>query len=69
MKIDIFKVEEWFNKYEKLAKYDLADTCIDSMSVNDLLEITGENCDFFKKTELWRYSWLISFESGNIVAL
>ena len=21
MKIDIFKVEEWFNKYEKLAKY------------------------------------------------
>lgn len=51
MKIDIFKVEEWFNKYEKLAKYDLADTCIDSMSINDLLEIAGENCDeiFSKK--------------------
>lgn len=45
MKIDAFKVEEWFNEYEKLAKYDLADTCIDSMSVNDLLELSGEKCD------------------------
>lgn len=42
MRIDAFKVEEWFNKYEKTAKYDLADTCIDSMSINDLLELAGE---------------------------
>ncbi len=42
MRIDTFKVEEWFNEYEKTAKYDLADTCIDSMSINDLLELAGE---------------------------
>ncbi len=39
MHIDKFKVEEWFNKYEYWAKYDLADTCVDSLSVNELLEI------------------------------
>ncbi len=45
MKIDKFKVEEWFNLYEKDAVYDLADTCVDSLSINELLEITGENPD------------------------
>ncbi len=43
MKIDKFKVEEWFNKYEHKAKYDLADTCVESLSINELLEITGGN--------------------------
>ena len=36
MQIDKFKVEEWFNKYEKDAKYDLADTCVDSLSIDSL---------------------------------
>ena len=40
MQIDKFKVEEWFNRYEYWAKYDLADTCVDSLSVNELLEIS-----------------------------
>lgn len=43
MKIDKFKVEEWFNKYEHNAVYDLADTCVESLSVSELLEISGEN--------------------------
>jgi len=43
MKIDKFKVEEWFNKYEKDAVYDLADTCVDSLSINELLSIAGKN--------------------------
>ena len=42
MQIDKFKVEEWFNKYEKDAVYDLADTCVDSLSIKELLEISGE---------------------------
>ncbi len=46
MKIERFKVEEWFNKYEYWAKYDLADTCVDSLSINELLEITGKSEDF-----------------------
>lgn len=41
MKIDKFKVEEWFNKYEKDAVYDLADTCVESLSIDELLELTG----------------------------
>ena len=40
MKIDKFKVEEWFNKYEKDAVYDLADTCVEPFSINELLEFT-----------------------------
>ena len=43
MKIDKFKVEEWFNKYEYKAVYDLADTCVESLSVDELLEIAGKN--------------------------
>lgn len=43
MKIDKFKVEKWFNEYEKDAVYDLADTCVESLSVDELLELTGEN--------------------------
>ena len=42
MKIDKFKVEEWFNKYEKDAVYDLADTCVEALSIDELLEITGD---------------------------
>lgn len=41
MKIDTFKVEEWFNKYEKEAVYDLADTCVEPFSINELIEITN----------------------------
>ena len=43
MKIDSFKVEEWFNKYENWAKYDLADTCVESLSINELLDIADGN--------------------------
>ena len=35
-------MEEWFNLYEKAAKYDLADTCVDSLSIEELFEIIGE---------------------------
>lgn len=45
MKIDKFKVEEWFNKYEKDAVYDLADTCVESLSVKELLDLSGETYD------------------------
>lgn len=45
MKIDNFKVEEWFNKYENLAKYDLADTCVESLSINELLALANKSKD------------------------
>lgn len=42
MKIKQFKVEEWFNKYEKSAVYDLADACVESLSIEELFAITGD---------------------------
>lgn len=36
MKIADFKIEEWMNKYESSAKYDLTTTCISPLSINDL---------------------------------
>lgn len=49
MKIDNFKVEEWFNKYEKDAVYDLADTCVESFSIDELLDITGNREEYLKE--------------------
>lgn len=45
MRIDKFKVEKWFNQYEKDAVYDLADTCVESLSIDELLDITGEGIE------------------------
>lgn len=42
MKIDNFKIEDWFNAYERLSKYDMADTCVESLSLNGLFEIVGD---------------------------
>ena len=36
MKIAGFKIEEWMNKYESSAVYDLTTTCISPLCVNDL---------------------------------
>ncbi len=42
MQIDNFKIEDWFNEYEKLSKYDMADTCVESLSLNELFDIVGD---------------------------
>ena len=42
MKIDNFKIEDWFNAYERLSKFDMADTCVESLSLNGLFEIVGD---------------------------
>lgn len=36
MNIAPFKIEEWMNKYESSAKYDLTTTCIKPLSIKDL---------------------------------
>ncbi len=42
MKIKPFKVEEWMNEYEVGAKYNIAETCVDSVSLDELFSIVGE---------------------------
>ena len=40
MKIAPFAVEEWMNEYEVGAKYNIAETCVDSISLDELFELT-----------------------------
>ena len=47
MKIRPFLVEEWMNEYEVGAKYNIAETCVNSISVDELFELTGEDRDKF----------------------
>lgn len=43
MKIKPFAVEEWMNEWEVGARYNIAETCVDSVSMNELFELTGED--------------------------
>lgn len=47
MKIKPFAVEEWMNAWETGAKYNIAETCVDSVSLNELFEISGEDKEKF----------------------
>ena len=42
MKIEPFAVEEWMNRYETQAVYNIAETCVDSISLNQLLSLCEE---------------------------
>ena len=45
MKIELFGVEDWMNRYETTAVYNLAETCVDSLTLRELLALdqSGEN--------------------------
>lgn len=43
MRIDTFKIEEWMNRYCPSAKYDLTTTCIEPLSIRELLSLCSEN--------------------------
>ena len=43
MRISPFKVEEWMNRYEEGALYDLTTTCIKPMTVNEIYSFSQEN--------------------------
>ncbi|WP_434297810.1 aminotransferase [Clostridium sporogenes] len=43
MKIKTFKVEQWMNQYENDAIFNLAETCIDSLTLRELLNLAGKN--------------------------
>lgn len=50
MKIATFKVEEWMNLNETKAVYNIAETCVDSVSVDELFQIAGRDKEpFFKE--------------------
>lgn len=43
MNIRPFAVEEWMNEYEDGARYNIAETCVDSVSLGKLFALTGED--------------------------
>ena len=47
MNIKPFAVEEWMNAYETGAKYNIAETCVDSISLYELFELSGTDKDAF----------------------
>ncbi|KAE8339933.1 hypothetical protein BDV24DRAFT_175770 [Aspergillus arachidicola] len=42
VKIEEFAVERWMDEYENDAKYNLAETCCASISLNDLMSFSGQ---------------------------
>lgn len=47
MNIKPFAVEEWMNAWEVGARYNIAETCVDSVSLDALFELTGEDKEVF----------------------
>lgn len=43
MKIKTFKVEQWMNEYENDAVYNLAETCVDSLTLRELFRLSGKD--------------------------
>ena len=55
MNIKPFLVEEWMNEYEVGAKYNIAETCVDSVSLDELFALTGEDKGgFLEEGASWR---------------
>ena len=50
MDIKTFKVERWMNEYEGQAVYNLAETCVDSITIKELLELAGEDVDSYMRS-------------------
>jgi aspartate/methionine/tyrosine aminotransferase len=44
-----FAIEEWMNAYEHEAVYNMAETCVDSLTLEELVSIGGEDPDQFFK--------------------
>ena len=43
MQIEPFKVEIWMNDWETRCTYNLAETCVASVTINELLQLSGRN--------------------------
>lgn len=47
MKIDTFKVEEWMNEYENYSQYDIANTTVNTLSIDELFKLTNADKSAF----------------------
>lgn len=51
MKIREFEVERWMNDYEETCRYNLAETCVRSLTVAELLDMSGRHEDVLAELE------------------
>ena len=60
MEISTFGVEEWLNKWEKSAKYDLAQSTIAALDSSELKQLVSDSKDFDYSIENMRfdYGWI-----------
>ncbi len=49
MKIKDFGVEIWMNLYENNCDYNLAETCVESLTVGEVLELAGKEDSFYEE--------------------
>lgn len=45
MKIEAFAVEQWMDEWETKCELNLAETCVQSLTIAELLELAGQNSD------------------------
>ena len=64
MKIKPFKVEQWMNEYEMDAKYNIAETCVDSMSLSELIQLSGVDRDMLME-EILDLKMTYGYITGN----
>ncbi|MDR1650268.1 MAG: aminotransferase class I/II-fold pyridoxal phosphate-dependent enzyme [Synergistaceae bacterium] len=67
MRIAPFGVEQWMNEWETGAAANLAETCVDSMTVNELLDLSGERDETADKMFGMRLSYGDIWGSGELV--
>jgi len=49
LKIEAFGVEEWMNAYEESARINVAETCVESLTVGELLDLAGGRESFIEE--------------------
>jgi aspartate/methionine/tyrosine aminotransferase len=47
--IEEFAVEQWMNEYEETCRFNLAETCVRSLTVDELVELTGDKAGFWQE--------------------
>lgn len=57
MKIEPFQVEIWMNRYEETCRYNLAETCVSSLTTGELLALSGRRDEVFSELEATKLSY------------
>lgn len=57
MHIEPFGVELWMNEFENSCKHNLAETCVDSLTLAELLDLTGDPAVTFAELSSMRLSY------------